>query len=390
MRIKRFTIENYLSINKQLTITFEDKNNVWALFGPNGSGKTNILSALVFFRNFIQNSTKYEDQNVGVSTFALNDNKDPKESRFVLLFDDGDYEYEYGFALLGSTVSDEFLKKRIFQDERYTTLFRRKSVDTGRYKMNGFTAELLGKTREDALLLTKAYENNNKEAITVFNCLKHLWLLSGAQPIDTTSKMVMENPEFKKKVLAFLKEADLFIQDLSVEPVVVPETVINMLPFDAEFKKQMNRNAYDISTTHFVYDDAGRIVGTKQMSLVGQESSGTQRMYELTYAIIKTLEDGNVLCIDEFELHLHPKECQYIVSLFKSKDFNKKHAQLIVTTHATQIMDYISRDAIYLVGKNNKEETVVGRPSLRKDEKYVEKKYLDNRYGGIPRVEMVQ
>lgn len=390
MRIKKFTIENYRSINKQLSISFEEGGNVSAFFGPNGSGKTNLLSALVFFKNFTQNSTKYEWRHMRIPTFALTGAGRLRESKFVLSFDDGCYEYEYGFAILDGVVSDEFLKRRVFRDDKYSTLFRRRSILTGRYKKYGFTAEMLGKTRNDALLLTKAYENNNKEALAVFNCLERIWLLSGAQPMDTTSRMVLENPDFKKKVLKFLKEADLFIQDLSVKQIKVPEAVIKALPFDAEVKEQMNRDAYDISTTHFVYDEAGKIVRTKQMSLVGQESNGTQRMYELAYAVIKALEEGNVLCIDEFDLHLHPKECQYIVSLFNNAGANRKNAQLIVTTHATQIMDYLGRNSIYLVGKNAKEETVVGKPLLRKDDKRIEKKYLNNRFGGIPRVEIVR
>ena len=125
------------------------------------------------------------------------------------------------------------------------------------------------------------------------------------------------------------------------------------------------------------------------MSLGGQESNGTQRMYELAFPIIDSLENGNVLCIDEFELFLHPHECEYIIDLFRDKRINKNGAQLIIMTHATQIMNQVDRKNIYLFGKNAKEETVIGNipGTIRQDDRLIEKKYLKGLFGSIPNVE---
>lgn len=389
MHLIKFSISNFRSFNKEQSINFGDNSNVSAIFGPNGSGKTNLFRAMIFFRDFIRFSTRYTGQDLVVETFALHNENNDKETKIVSLFSDGDYIYEYGFNIRKHQVSDEFLKKGIAENQ-LKTVFRRKSIMTGRYAESGFSPDLLSRTRNDSLLLTKAWENNINEAIKIFSFLDHFRIISGTQSTEETSRLVMESPVFKTKVLSFLKNADLYIQDISVDQVNLPEEILNSLPLVPEFKKNINRKGYNVTTTHFVYDQKnGAVVGVRPMSLGGQESNGTQRMYELAFPIIDSMENGNILCIDEFELFLHPHECEYIISLFRNKDINKNNAQLIIMTHATQIMNQVSRRDIYLFGKNAKEETIIGNipNTIRLDDKLIEKKYLRGHFGSIPNVE---
>lgn len=384
MRLIRFSISNYRSFKEEQEIVFDQNSNVTAIFGPNGSGKTNFFRAVAFFRDFIRTSTEYRGRHNIVEPFALTLSNAQKETKFLVQFEKDKDEYEYSFSLLGGKVTDEYLKRKDIDGSK--TIYRRKSISTGRYSEYGFTTELLNMTREDALLITKAWENNNKEASTVFEFLEHLHTIAGTQPVRETSRMAVESPEFKEKVLKFLKSADLYIQNLLINEVNLPESNIDNLP--EELKKRFSKN-YDVFTTHFVYDEKnGDVIGVKPLSLLGQESNGTRRMYELAFPIIDTLEKGNILLIDEFELFLHPRECEYIVQLFKNKDTNKRNAQLIIMTHATRLMGQIGKNDIYLFGKNAKEATIIGKlpGGIRQEDKQIEKKYLKGFFGSIPRV----
>lgn len=389
MRLKKFSISNFRSFNGEQTIEFSDNSNVFAIFGPNGSGKTNLFRAMIFFRDFIRLSTRYTGQELAIETFALDERSTEEETKFSATFSDDEYVYKYGFSVQNHQITDEFLKKGLTESE-CNTIFRRKSIPTGRYTEFGFSPELLSQTRSDALVLTKAWENNNEEAIAIFRFLDHFGTIAGTQPTEETSKLIMEQPAFKSKVLTFLKNADLYIQDIAVDQINLPEEFVDSLPFVPEFKKSINRKSYNVITTHFVYDrKSGAVVGARPMSLGGQESNGTQRMYELAFPVIDSLDKGNVLCMDEFELFLHPHECEYIIDLFKSKHTNKNNAQLIIMTHATQIMSQVDRKDIYLFGKNAKEETVIGNipGAIRQDDRLIEKKYLRGLFGSVPNVE---
>ena len=112
-------------------------------------------------------------------------------------------------------------------------------------------------------------------------------------------------------------------------------------------------------------------------------------MYELALPVIDALEKGDILCIDEFELFLHPQECSYIINLFKNQNLNKRNAQLIILTHATQIMSQLDRKDIHIFGKNSREETIIGSvpSSIRQDDRLIEKKYLRGLFGGVPNTE---
>ena len=80
---------------------------------------------------------------------------------------------------------------------------------------------------------------------------------------------------------------------------------------------------------------------------------------------------------------------EQIVALFDSENTNPKNAQLIFTTHNTNLLDLdiLRRDQIWFTEKDG--QTAVSTLfslddySIRKDAK-VEKKYLLGRFGAIP------
>ena len=389
MRLLKFSVSNFRSFNAEQTIEWSQDSNISAIFGPNGSGKTNFFQAMTFFRDFIRLSTKYDGQKLNIDTFALS-NQPARETSFSAQVDTGAYVYEYSFSIANRKILKEHLKKRKQNEQSFTTVYTRASISTCRYSRSGFTPELLSQTRDDALLLTKAWENNNKDAAAFFAWLDHFCTIAGTQPTVDTSKRIMEQPDFKAKVLNFLRGADLYIQDISVSPVNLPEQLVEALPFIPEFKKGIIRKGYVVLTTHFVYDkESGAVVGARPLDLVSQESNGTRRMYELALPVIDALEKGDILCIDEFELFLHPQECSYIINLFKNQNLNKRNAQLIILTHATQIMSQLDRKDIHIFGKNSREETIIGSvpSSIRQDDRLIEKKYLRGLFGGVPNIE---
>ena len=94
--------------------------------------------------------------------------------------------------------------------------------------------------------------------------------------------------------------------------------------------------------------------------------------------------------IDEFERSLHPQISKFLLSLFNNKDINKNGAQLIISTHDTELLskeNNLRRDQVWFVEKDefgvSDLFSLTDVEGVRKDVPF-DKWYLSNRFGGVP------
>ena len=391
MRLHSFSVANYRSFKDPQRIEFsDDSRNVTAIYGPNGAGKTNLYKAMMFYRDFIHTSTRFEGQTMQYEEFLLSTSAGKIPTSFEAEMKKGSKIYQYGFSLLLGIVKDEYLKIRNENDSHFGIIFRRNSMNKeNRYAEKGFGSDLLKRTRPDALVLTKAWEDNNKYAKDVFDWLDNFNLISGKRLTALTAKKTMEDPTFKQKVLDLLRSADMYIQDLVVSTVELPDKFYKDLPFTEEFKANLDRKSYEVSTLHVVRDENGIVSGVKKFDLATHESTGTKRFFDMAYPLLDTIENGRVLYIDEFENNLHPTECKLLAKLFEDWNNNKK-AQLIINTHCTQLQNQLGKENIRFINKNHNEESKIETvPSyIRNDDVSIERKYNKGLLGAIPNVRL--
>lgn len=112
-------------------------------------------------------------------------------------------------------------------------------------------------------------------------------------------------------------------------------------------------------------------------------------MFTLSPFLKEVFEHGKTLVVDELDASLHSFLVQYLVDLFHDPEINSKNAQLVFSTHDTNLLslDTFRRDQIYFVEKNieTAESSVYSLDefSVRKVEN-IERGYLLGRYGAIP------
>ena len=123
-----------------------------------------------------------------------------------------------------------------------------------------------------------------------------------------------------------------------------------------------------------------------------EESRGTQSMFRIALPILQTMRSGGTLLVDELESSLHPNLAQRLVRELNEPTTNPRNAQLIFTTHDTNLLGTtlgepaLRRDQVWLTEKNRDGATNLYpltnyRP--RKAEN-LEHGYLQGRYGAIP------
>lgn len=385
MKIKRFSVKNYRSFDKEQTVTFnEDDKNVTLIYGPNGAGKSNFFKAILFFGNFIHTSTRAYGQKLIYENFALRKGSEKDSTVFSIELEAKHGSYEYSFALLNGIVKKETLKR--LSPEGQKTIFSRNSMKNSEYDKNGFTSELYRTTRPDALVLTRGYETNNEYAIEFFEIFNHIHLISGRQPSAMTAKTTIAKPKYREQVLELLRRSDLFIQDFSVSEQKVINEQIGNAAVDGNVESKIESTIYNVTTSHFLRDENGKVLGSQQFSLQYGESEGANRIFELAYPILDSLENGNVLYIDDFGDSLHTNECRFLVGLFSSS-LNKYGAHLIINTHREALMRDVGYKNILLFGKDNFESTSIGKIPGESRDANLENKYIRGDFGAVPRIE---
>ena len=104
--------------------------------------------------------------------------------------------------------------------------------------------------------------------------------------------------------------------------------------------------------------------------------------------MFRALDEGTLLVIDESDASLHTQACEAVLALFSSATTNPKGAQLIATTHDTNLLrsPLLRRDQIWFTEKDAEGATHLYPLTdirTRKGDN-LEKGYLQGRYGAIP------
>ena len=418
-----FSVGNYRSFRDIVTLSMVaaklhskpkllDENNVFsipgqpdlltstAIYGANASGKSNLVAALGFMRKFVLNSPNRTSAtgSIDIENFLLNTATENKPSHFEIVFVSNGKRYRYGFEATKERVTAEWLF--YFPKSREARLFDRilDEVELGERFKEG--KDISNKTRPNALFLSVVAQFNGKIAQEIVAWFKRLKIVSGLQDIGMRLFTIQNylNGEIQEDIIELIKKLDLGIDNLQIEtnkkdkplPDGLPEVLKNALTVLMETEGGEN---FGLQTTHGQYNVDGQLIGYKTFDFDEQESEGTKKLFALAGPIIIALREGHVFVIDELDAQLHPLMSCELVQLFNSKETNPQHAQLIFTTHDTNLLgnDLFRRDQIWFTEKDYQGATTlyslaefkIDNAKVRNDASY-ERDYIKGRYGAIP------
>lgn len=398
---------NYDKDTREVENVFEDKAFNYRLlksaviYGANASGKSNLLEAIAFMRHFVINSSKesQKGESINVEPFRLSKETENEPSEFEIIFLLKGELFRYGFEATKEQIVSEWLYHRPKTKE--IELFYRDVNQFETHERNftkGATVVKEGLVRENALLVSVSAQFNEKTAIAVIDWFKRLKFLSGLNELNyqgfTMNKT--ESPTQKIKILELLKAADFGIQDIQLQKLDVdrlPKGIPKEMRDEIirEMKEENAEFIADVLTTHKKYGLNKQAVDDVNFSLDDDESSGTRKFFALTGPILDVIENGYTLVVDELDSKLHPNLVCKIVSLFNSKEFNTKNAQLIFNTHDTNLLSsgLFRRDQIWFTNKDKYGEAKLyslanfKSDEVKKNEPF-EDNYIRGKYGAIP------
>lgn len=355
------------------------------LYGPNASGKSNLIAAIAFVQNLVRSSaTNPPHAEITVQPFRLHEKSRQSPSEFELTFIHDEIRYQYGFSVDRWRVYSEWLVA--YPKGRAQTWFeRRLDVESGSYEwyfgrhLKGEKTRLQELTKSSSLFLSVGATFNNHQLAKVYNWFDHYLLVvdineASERLIYETAKQTLAEPDFHQAIQKFLQVADLGIVDFSVEERAASN------PERRRFAEQ----ALDIQIQH---QSKGQN-NTPIAFSFEEESLGTRRLFAYGGPLLSTLKNGYTLFVDELDASLHPRMLKAFVTLFHDPTLNPHHAQLIFNTHDITLLDSLvfRRDQIWLIEKDRSGASHLYSLlefSPRKDEALA-KGYLQGRYGAVP------
>lgn len=363
-----------------------------AIYGANASGKSNLSAAMQFMRQFVVNSSKetQADEATGVEPFLLDERTAQAPSSFEMVFLLDGKRYRYGFEVTRERVTAEWLF--YVPSTREARLFSRDMdiIEPGERFKEGKGLE--PRTRKNALFLSVAAQFNGPIAQRVLSWFRNFNLITGLD--DSACRMFtlhcFQNERYTSEIIQFVKKLDLGIDGISIEatevdedqlPAAMPEPLRRFILENAE-------TAHTVRTSHMKVGADGQVSGTTTFDLHSHESEGTKKLFALAGPLIDTLHKGNPLFIDEFDARLHPLVTRALIELFNSRETNPNNAQLVFTTHDTNLLSnkLFRRDQVWFAEKDKTGGThlySLAEYRVRNDASF-ESDYIRGKYGAIP------
>ncbi len=365
-----------------------------AIYGANASGKSNILKDLTVFRMMILESFLRGNvaSDLPSEYFKLSSETENKPSFFEMTFLLDGEVFAYGFEFGKKKIHTEWLK----QEKGKKTLFNRKGqeIKSNRNYFQESSAVLKQQTLERVLFLSVLANNNTPLSKKIIQLIQKINFISGTNRGNTLNfsfGQFLSNAGMAEKMKDFIVKADFGVMDIRASEKMILAKQIQNIP--DKFKEILFREDSKIAERnlkflHKKYDESGKEAGSEPLDFFSEESEGTQQMFALSAPFIDTLKNGKILFIDEIDASLHPLLCQYLISIFNSREKNSKNAQLIFTTHDISLLseEFLRRDQIYFTDKNKRGATELFSLSDISERKGVDfaKRYLEGRYNALP------
>ncbi len=357
------------------------------IYGANASGKSNLVNAMGTLCGMVLLSQIKGEPGGEVPRhpFRLDEDSPRSPSRFDIDFLIDGVRHHYGFEASDSAFESEWLYA--FPKSYRQTLFER-TGDEFRFgrELRGQNRVIAGLTRPNSLFVSAAAQNGHEQISKVFSYFRSI---RGDQNMAASEEEVSERftgKELDGRVIDFLGKIDTGVIDyrlseseLSEKDLGIPQEAFALL------KKISGPEPPKWATIELAHRGRGDAPFYLDME---RESAGTRRLLIVLDLAFRALDEGAPLFIDELNASLHTQAAEAVMQLFCSRETNPKGAQLIATTHDTNLLasPLLRRDEVWFTEKDAEGATRLYPLTdirTRKGDN-IEKGYLQGRYGGVP------
>ena len=443
--LQQFTVDNFLSFKDQEIFKLKPGRGILKghhkvepvkgftvlktaiMFGANASGKSNFVKAIDLGKRIVLEGTP-TGAPMEFHPFRLHAENKKKDTTFIYVILCNDKQYEYGFSYNAERVSKEWLKQ-ITKKTEYT-IFSRDINDENPFnisyllKLNKredekqFLTVFAKATPARQLFLHEILSRNVHDNVSNIEDLDNIlkWFINTlktifpATPYKQGSMLkAVDDDKLKEGFGAILRYFDTGINSIDLEKVDfdklgIPQDLKNFIQTD--LSKSNTKEAFGSlrfeDNLYLITMSEGEIIAKKLMIIhkrididdcelfsIGEESDGTQRLFDFIPLILDFIQGDKVFIIDEMERSLHPDLMIKLIELYFEYS-EEISTQLIFTTHNSSLMSYdlLRSDEIWTVNKSSGGISSLGRFDETFNPRFdrvLQPSYLKGEFEGIPK-----
>ena len=381
-----------------------------AIYGGNASGKSNLISAMAFARNFIVNPAEPKSR-IAAEPFLLDPACKTKPSSFTFEILIGADIYVYSFSVTTETVKEESLRKISSKSE--ITLFQRFAGDDNPHLHPTAAADerlafAFEGTGENRLFLSNSVNqklDNFKDVYDWFD--DSLTLIFPDTAFGGVGIFIDEDSPYIDIFNTMLDHLDTGIkglvgEDIPFKNLPIPDNL--KLKIESQLKENDSRNIRMRDDERIVLQRKNDTLHAKRLCThhidsygksvrfqMHQESDGTKRIIDILPLFLELFraDSKKVYIIDEIDRSLHYLLIRQLLDNFLELCGNNRYRQLIFTTHDVMLMDQdiLRRDEIWITDRSRDGSSELISFAEFKDvrrDKDIRRSYLAGRMGGIP------
>ena len=410
----RFGVENHLSVSNRQELSFaasslKDRRDglipcdvvasgavlpAVVIYGANASGKTNFVNAISTMRNMVLWSHISGEPGGGVPRheFRMDRSWSGRPSCFDIDFVLDGTRYHYGFEATDNEFTSEWLyempkahRRKLFEREGNEFKFGR--------SLKGQNKSIERLTRSNSLFLSAAAQNGHADLSPVYEYFRDMTFTASTSIPGFEASRGFAKADPDDRVIEFLRSIGTGVIGFKRREVDVPEEA-------REIRRELQAVLAKVSdgAAKMQSEDEDTVVrielthrgaaGAEVHLDLNLESAGTRRLLVVLSQVFRALDGGMPIIVDELDASLHTYASEAVVRLFCSRMVNRTGAQLIATTHDTNLMrsSALRRDQLWFAEKSAAGATEIYPLTDIRSRKgdNLELGYLQGRYGAVP------
>ncbi len=363
------------------------------VYGANASGKSNLVDAMQTMCAMVLCSHAKGDPGGGVARqpFRLDPAGLLTDTQFDIDFVAEGIRYHYGFQASDEAFVSEWLDVYPKAYRRLAFSRERSEFTFGRW-LKGQNSSIAKLTRPNSLFLSAAAQNGHEQLSKVFEYFRSVRIVRdiavGGDELWT--RLAGEEPD--RRVIAFLGKLGTGVVDFRRNEAKNSEQFLKLIrPLATAAGKSTHALAEELGSGGMepVVQLAHRGWNNAPVPLdLDRESAGTLRLLAVMGLVYRALDEGTPVLMDDLDASLHTHASEAVLRLFCSAQSNPKGAQLLATTHDTNLMKSFSlrRDQLWFTQKDAEGATQIYPLTdfkTRWSDNF-ESGYLQGRYGAVP------